>query len=146
MHGKLIPLYPEFAISLLSDSDGLSQTRKVSNLAVRGTVETGITFFHPEKEICMSLKQMIAETLPNDRHYHVPIRPIAEVWDECEVREKPPEEISLLEINGVTIGTAGNYSMIVGKKKSRKTLFLVWLAAKCNHAVMIFDTEQGKQH
>ena len=67
------------------------------------------------------------------------------IWQEVLITEQPPDEIPLIEINGVPVATAGNHSLIVGKKKSRKTLFIVWLISRCPEA-MLFDTEQGKTH
>lgn len=67
--------------------------------------------------------------------------------------EKPPAEIPLICITGIPIATLANHSLILGKKKSRKTLFITWLIQQyflqnkgVPDDVIIFDTEQGKSH
>jgi len=74
-------------------------------------------------------------------------------WLEALVVECPPPEIPLIKINGCVVATQGNHSLVVGKKKSRKTLFLVWLLVEAikmkavrPDEIMIFDTEQGRHH
>lgn len=70
--------------------------------------------------------------------------------------DKPP---SILTINGVDYGTLGNISMITGKAKSRKSMFLTLMTAtiiksgcvkgfenKENKDVLYFDTEQSNYH
>jgi hypothetical protein len=48
------------------------------------------------------------------------------------------------------VSTAGNHSLVVGKKKSRKSLFIIWHLSNYKNdlstEVAIFDTEQGKRH
>lgn len=75
------------------------------------------------------------------------------LWKERMLVEQPPPEIPLITINGATIATAGNHSLILGKKKSRKTLFITWLIHQYfqqnrgkNDDILLFDTEQGKSH
>lgn len=69
---------------------------------------------------------------------------------EIMITEPPPEEFPALSINETVIATLGNHSLIVGKKKSRKTLFLVWLISQYSgdieNEILFFDTEQGKSH
>lgn len=71
-------------------------------------------------------------------------------WKSLQVVNEPPEEIPLLSIGFAPIATAGNYSHIIGKKKSRKSLFLTWLITqyKSDQAadIILFDTEQGTRH
>lgn len=78
---------------------------------------------------------------------------IKAMWAERLLVTQPPPEIPLIQINGVTVATAGNHSLLTGKKKSRKTLFITWLMKlffEQNQAqaddVILFDTEQGKSH
>jgi hypothetical protein len=78
---------------------------------------------------------------------------IKTLWKERMVVEQPPDEEVLISIDQVPVATVGNHSLLTGKKKSRKSLFIVWLAKlffKQNNAVademMLFDTEQGKPH
>ncbi len=81
-------------------------------------------------------------------------------------RINPKEEIkpleSVIKLNGSIIGTLGNFSLIIGKAKSRKSFFLIMLAASLlidtlyhvftgylpanKRKVLYFDTEQGKTH
>lgn len=75
-------------------------------------------------------------------------------WTDYVINEEPPDELPINKIGFAPIATAGNHSLIIGKKKSRKSLFLVlWLDLylKVNPGydlseVLIFDTEQGKRH
>jgi hypothetical protein len=75
---------------------------------------------------------------------------IKKLWEQILVTEEPPEEIPLITIKGTPIATVGNHSLIVGKKKSRKTLFLVWSLTQYSGdiatEVLWFDTEQSKRH
>jgi hypothetical protein len=76
---------------------------------------------------------------------------IKALWKEVLLTEEPPEETPILFINGVAVGTPGNHSLVIGKKKSRKTLFLTWLIAQYlkneeEDSIIFFDTEQGKSH
>ena len=78
---------------------------------------------------------------------------------------KPPTCWSILNDNGTTsiIGTLGNFSMVIGKAKSRKTFFIcLAVSATVKNDVILnrfkgclsspadqviyFDTEQGKYH
>jgi hypothetical protein len=71
-------------------------------------------------------------------------------WKDYLVTSEPLEVPVLIKIGSAPVATAGNHSLIIGKKKSRKTLFLVWLISKYtgNKAtdVLICDSEQGKKH
>jgi hypothetical protein len=75
---------------------------------------------------------------------------IKAIWDNILITEEPPEEIALMKIGGVPAATVGNHSLIVGKKKARKTLFIVWLLSQYSGNIetdiLFFDTEQGKKH
>ena len=66
------------------------------------------------------------------------------------IDQEPPEEIALIKIGNSPIATPGNHSLVIGKKKSRKTLFLGWILSQYNGNidtdVLYFDTEQGKWH
>jgi len=79
--------------------------------------------------------------------------------DPFELMEKPP---SVLEIYGIPYGTLGNFSVIMGKPKSRKTFFatmltiavldnnnLIYKGFKTKQPytnVIYFDTEQSRYH
>jgi hypothetical protein len=65
--------------------------------------------------------------------------------------EKPPPDEPVIYLEDIPVCTLGNYSLLIGKKKSRKTLFIVLLMAdylKLNPAnaskILLFDNEQGK--
>lgn len=71
-------------------------------------------------------------------------------WRDFVVDTEPPAEVPLISIGAAPIATAGNHSLVVGKKKSRKSLFLSWLLSQYKGDIsaeaMHFDTEQGKHH
>lgn len=78
---------------------------------------------------------------------------IEALWQETLITEAPEELPPLMTIDGTPIATRGNHSLLVGKKKSRKTLFIVWLISEYlkrfpdnASKVLLFDTEQGKKH
>lgn len=78
---------------------------------------------------------------------------IKSLWKDILLEVKPPDEQPILFIDGVAVGTPGNHSLLIGKKKSRKTLFLTWLIKEFLRQpdtkadeVLFFDTEQGKSH
>lgn len=78
---------------------------------------------------------------------------VKKMWAERQIVEEPSEPPPLLKIGDTPILIAGNHSLIVGKKKARKTLFIVQLLSefiKFNpqdaNKVLLFDTEQGKGH
>ncbi len=55
---------------------------------------------------------------------------LQKIWNEVLITEEPPEEMALISIEGVPVATPSNHSLVLGKKKSRKTLFIVWLVSK----------------
>ncbi len=71
-------------------------------------------------------------------------------WHKYLVNAQPPFEPALIKINDVTICTPKNVSLIVGKKKSRKSLFLVYLISlytgNIKEDILLCDTEQGIGH
>ena len=71
-------------------------------------------------------------------------------WKSLQILTEPEEAIPLLSIGGAPIATAGNYSHVIGKKKSRKSLFLTWLISQYpgnqGEEILLFDTEQGQRH
>lgn len=75
-------------------------------------------------------------------------------WRDFVISKEPPEEIPLNKIGEAPIATSGNHSLVIGKKKSRKSLFLVlWLTLYLRinpksdlSEILIFDTEQGTRH
>lgn len=76
---------------------------------------------------------------------------IKAIWDDILVTVQPVEPPPLLYIDGVPIATPGNHSLLVGKKKSRKSLLIVHLIAeylktspKDANSILLFDTEQGR--
>ncbi len=71
-------------------------------------------------------------------------------WRALQIVSEPAEQTPLLTIGRAPIATAGNYSLVIGKKKSRKTLFLTWLVSQYDgnsaNDFLLFDTEQGTRH
>jgi hypothetical protein len=75
------------------------------------------------------------------------------LWENTLITDKPEEFPPLITIDESPVATPGNHSLLVGRKKSRKTLFVVWEISKFvtnrNHLATeaaIFDTEQGRKH
>lgn len=78
---------------------------------------------------------------------------IKALWEKTLVTTKPEEQPPLIMLGDKIIATPGNHSLLVGKKKSRKSLLVVFLLSiflkpRENMAedIAIFDTEQGKKH
>ncbi|MCI0528187.1 MAG: hypothetical protein L0Y56_12180, partial [Nitrospira sp.] len=78
---------------------------------------------------------------------------IKALWQSTMITQAPPPETVLLAIDGTPIATLGNHTLLVGKKKSRKTLFIVLMVSYFLKAfpeaaakILLFDTEQGKSH
>lgn len=78
---------------------------------------------------------------------------IKALWQSTMVTQAPPPETVLLAIDGTPIATLNNHTLLVGKKKSRKTLFIVLMVSYFLKAfpeaaakILLFDTEQGKSH
>lgn len=73
-------------------------------------------------------------------------------WKKYLLTEKPIDILPLLVFVTAPIWTTCNHSLIIGKKKSRKTLFIVWLIVEYTKQggsiedVLICDTEQGEKH
>lgn len=74
-------------------------------------------------------------------------------WVEKLLTSLPDEPPPMIYIDGCPVAWPGGHSLLVGKKKSRKTLFVVWLVAQYLKAknttgqeVLVFDTEQAKRH
>jgi hypothetical protein len=74
-------------------------------------------------------------------------------WDTKLLTTLPDEPPPIVWIDGCPVMWPGGHSLLVGKKKSRKTLFVVWLVAQylldprtTGKEVLIFDTEQSKRH
>jgi hypothetical protein len=74
-------------------------------------------------------------------------------WVEKLLTSLPDEPPPMIFIDGCPVAWPGGHSLLVGKKKSRKTLFVVWLVAQYLKAknttgqeVLVFDTEQAKRH
>lgn len=72
---------------------------------------------------------------------------IQQIWGDILIDTEPEDDKPLLYIDKVPVLIEGNHTLVVGKKKSRKTLFLVWLLSLYEaNDCLYFDTEQGKKH
>ncbi|MCC5906584.1 MAG: AAA family ATPase [Balneolaceae bacterium] len=67
-------------------------------------------------------------------------------------QELPPPAVAI-ELEGEIFGTMGNFSLVTGKAKSRKTFFVTWLMARMlgnmqadKNRIIFVDTEQGNYH
>lgn len=73
-------------------------------------------------------------------------------WKDYLITEEPEDDEPLIQFNGVTVATSGNHTLVIGKKKSRKTLFITMMVGMYEHQptvhkdIMVADTEQGKKH
>lgn len=74
------------------------------------------------------------------------------LWDEAIVKVRPPARVPIISIQGKPLFTRGNHSLIIGKKKSRKSLFIVWLITEAikqggvtADQILSFDTEQDRE-
>lgn len=73
-------------------------------------------------------------------------------WRHYLVTEEPKDTNALLRIQDTPVWTKGNHLLIIGKKKTRKTLFVIWLISQYIKQggkideVLICDTEQGLKH
>lgn len=147
MHSRVLRLYPNNPFNASANVDRLHSPPRGAQVNFRSPFGRGDArqVQHTNFEIGMSLKQFIADSqdLKVNRATEIDF---AQLVHDLEVKEQPPAEEVLLPINNTPSGTAGNYGLLSGKKKSRKTLLLVLLASWCKHQLMIFDTEQGKQH
>lgn len=76
---------------------------------------------------------------------HVPDE-LQELWDDRLLIDEPEDDTPILFVNEIPVLIEGNHTLILGKKKSRKTLFLVWQIAQSHEPVLYFDTEQGRKH
>lgn len=76
---------------------------------------------------------------------------VRDMWADVLMESEPPPDVPIIQRDGVTMATLGNNSLVTGKKKSRKTLFLIMLVQwfleyNDENSVLLFDTEQGKSH
>lgn len=71
-------------------------------------------------------------------------------WRKYLIIEEPPEEPVLIRIGNAPVCTPYNHSLVIGKKKSRKSLFLTYLISlytgDLSTDILVCDTEQGKKH
>ena len=74
-------------------------------------------------------------------------------WEETLLLTAPDEPPPIIHIDDAPVAWPGGHTLIVGKKKSRKTLFIIQMVTwylKQNRStgddVLIFDTEQSKRH
>jgi hypothetical protein len=73
-------------------------------------------------------------------------------WRDYLLTEEPEDEVPLVRFGEINICTQGNHSLVIGKKKSRKSLFITYLVSlfenkkNIDKKILIADTEQGKKH
>lgn len=95
-------------------------------------------------------KQFEGEENGNPQEPFIVSNPQELTWQQYLVTEEPPDVPPLISIKDVPVCTPFNHSLLIGKKKTRKTLFLAWLISQydgdINSDVLICDTEQGKKH
>jgi len=78
---------------------------------------------------------------------------IKALWEKTLLINEPEEDVTLISLDGTPIVVEQNHTLIVGKKKSRKTLFIAMIVSYFlkefpmeASRVLLFDTEQGKSH
>lgn len=78
---------------------------------------------------------------------------IKQLWKETLLTTIPDEYPPIIHIDNIPVAWPDAHTLLVGKKKSRKTLFMVWLVSQflqnkstTGQEVLIFDTEQSKRH
>lgn len=75
---------------------------------------------------------------------------IKTLWQQTRVTNKPTEIPPLISVQGIPTIRLRNLSLIIGKKKSRKTLFIVWMLCEAikqgvlADEILLFDTEQDE--
>lgn len=70
-------------------------------------------------------------------------------WREYLVVKEPPEVPPLIQYDSVAVCTPFNHSLVIGKKKSRKSLYITYLLSQyagTMEDILVCDTEQGKRH
>jgi hypothetical protein len=74
---------------------------------------------------------------------------IAKLWEKYKIVEKPVRPETLIKLGDADVCTVGNLSLLVGKKKSRKSLLVthllhIFLRSRENTGddILVFDTEQ----
>jgi hypothetical protein len=78
---------------------------------------------------------------------------IQQLWKDTQITEEPQEHPPIVHIQNIPVCWPDGHTLIVGKKKSRKTLFIVQMVSwflenksTTGNEVLIFDTEQSKRH
>lgn len=76
---------------------------------------------------------------------------IEQIWKDTIVSERPPVRVPIVSLQGRPLFTESNHSLIIGKKKSRKSLFIVQLICLGIEQgldpmeILPFDTEQERE-
>lgn len=78
---------------------------------------------------------------------------IKALWEQTLLTTEPAEPPPLIHLDSTPVAWPGGHSLVSGQKKSRKTLWIVYMIALFlrNHhtsgdEVLLFDTEQSKKH
>lgn len=71
-------------------------------------------------------------------------------WQKYLITEEPEDIPALIEFGNTPIATPCNHSLLIGKKKTRKSLLLVHILSQYKGNIetdcLLVDTEQGKKH
>lgn len=127
----------------------------IENAIKRALIESASQIHHDAYEDATDVLQMLDQQIENLQFLREretvsdgPER-IKLLWEKLGITIKPERPESLIMIGEADVCTVGNISLLVGKKKSRKTLLMVKLIhlflSNRNHLadeVVIFDTEQ----
>lgn len=78
---------------------------------------------------------------------------IKALWEQTLIVSKPEEQPPLIYLSDTPVCTPGNHTLLIGKKKSRKSLLVTYLLHQflqpkthVGDNIAVFDTEQGKLH
>lgn len=109
--------------------------------------------FDDTKDVFDLLNSSIGELQAIQNNQSTTENKIQSVWEEIVIDNEPPPDIPVFSIGNEVMASLENHSLLIGKKKSRKTLFIIQLiiwAVRQEHVtpeeVMVFDTEQGRHH
>lgn len=150
----------ELSAKVSTDGNLIAHSRIIIELAVkRELIQVASTIHNDAYEDTTDAIELFDKSLENLKAFHEKAfksngpQKIKELWKELLLLTEPEDMPPILFIDGIPIAWPGGHSLLVGKKKSRKTLFVVWLISQflqrkdtTGEEVLIFDTEQSKRH
>lgn len=149
----------ELTSSVSSSANIESHARIVMEMAVKRQLildasETHQTAYDDTTDVFDLLDRKILDlqALRDTTVKQTPESIVKKQWETRFLTSPPPKTVPLIVIDGCPVVTAGNYTLLIGKKKTRKTLFMVWLISEYlkrhpehQNRIILFDTEQGAE-